>query len=170
LIYWPLQNVSVLPNGRTFPSYGRFAEATVIAHEFGHYIQDITGILAPVNQRVAAAAKRHDDLVAAWWNQDLELQADCFAGKWVRSEWDRSQVDPADLANMATLTDSIGDDAINPLAIRRPTRRAHGTSEQRARWLEKGLLEGNAAACSTWSEPLYRGFRTAYQQRTHPAP
>jgi len=157
VIYWPLQSIFTL-NGRTIPSYGAFAEAEVIAHEFGHYIQDITNILGPVTGYVLTYKQAGDNRDAAWWNQELELQADCLAGAWARHEWDAHLLSQTDLDQAATITDAVGDDAINPLVLLAPTSKAHGTSAQRVRWLNVGLQSGSTK-CDTWSEPLYAGFQ-----------
>ena len=155
VIYWPLQSIFSI-GSRTIPSYGEFAEAEVIAHEFGHYIQDITNILGPVKGYIMTDRQAGDNTDAAWWSQDLELQADCMAGAWARHEWDAKLISQNDLNEAATITDAVGDDAINPLALFAPSANAHGTSAQRVKWLNVGLLSG--IKCDTWSEPLYAGF------------
>ncbi len=156
VIYWPLASIFTLPNG-TIPSYGAFAEADAIAHEFGHYMQDLGGYLEASHQAAANAIQQGDIRTAAVWSQDIELQADCLAGVWVRNQWDASLLTQDDLNQAGTLTSAVGDDAIDPLRILFPKAGAHGDSEQRVRWLNVGIGSGLPGDCYTWNEPLYGG-------------
>jgi uncharacterized protein len=153
VIYWPMASIFHLPGG-TIPSYGAFAEAVAIAHEFGHYVQDVDGIIGPVNQHMAQAVTDGDDLTAAAWSQGLELQADCLAGDWVRSQEAQSLVSQDDLTAAANVTTAIGDDALNPGSEYFPDVHAHGTSALRLKWLNVGITDGTPADCNTWSEPV----------------
>jgi predicted metalloprotease len=154
VIYWPLQSVFQLPDGSSLPSFGAFAEAEAVAHEFGHYIQDIDGILGPVHARALAAISEGDTRSAAEWSQGTELQADCLAGDWVRSQWDQGALDQGDLTAAADLTSAVGDDALDPGSQVSPSANAHGTSALRLKWLNVGITDGMPAHCDAWSEPL----------------
>lgn len=160
VIYWPLQSIFTLPNG-TIPSYGEFAEADAVAHEFGHYIQDLNNILTPVDQDIDSAEQSGNTMVAAAWSQGLELQADCLAGNWIRSEWDQNLITQDDLTQAANLTSAVGDDALNPDSVVTPPEYAHGTSELRLKWLNVGITDGLPADCNTWSEPVEGVYTTS---------
>jgi predicted metalloprotease len=157
VIYWPLQSVFTLPDGSSIPSFGAFAEADAVAHEFGHYIQDLNGILGPVHDKEIAAIEQGDDRTAAEWSQGTELQADCLAGDWVRSQWDQGTLTQDDLTAAANLTNAVGDDALDPTSQYSPPANAHGTSALRLKWLNVGITDGVPADCNTWSEPLEGG-------------
>ena len=128
-----------------------FAEAYVIAHEVGHHVQDLIGILpkAQTAQRAAgskAAANRIQVRV--------ELQADCFAGIWAhRSDQRWKSIEPGDVAAALQTAAAIGDDTLQRRARGQvvPDSFTHGTSAQRQRWFSRGLKEGTLSACNTFS-------------------
>ena len=154
-IYWPLQSLFSLPSGQSLTSFGPFAEAAGIAHEFGHHMQDVAGFLQSYKQNESNDANNGDNTDAALWSQDIELQADCLAGVWMRSQWDANVVTQADLNSAADLFNSLGDDSLNPLSVTNPQAGAHGDSAQRVHWLNVGLQTGSPGQCYTWNEPLY---------------
>lgn len=124
---------------------GDFARLYVIAHEYGHHIQNITGLASQVRseqQRNPAAANR---LQVA-----MELQADCYAGMWASQN--REKIEPGDLEEGLAAASAIGDDtlqrgagqAINPESF------THGTSRQRMAALRLGLEAQNDGACDVF--------------------
>jgi hypothetical protein len=130
-----------------------FARAYVIAHEYGHHIQTLTGLSAQVRsaqQRASGEAEANRYSVA------LELQADCYAGVWAANAAAVSNGEVAlgagDLeAGMQTAA-AIGDDALQRRqgGQVRPESFTHGTSAQRVEWLRRGYETGDPAACDTF--------------------
>ena len=137
---------------RRFGAPGDFAQAYVIAHEVGHHVQNLLGI----NERVRAAQQRASEAQANQLSVRVELQADCFAGIWghyVARETDRKKVrlNDGDIEEGLRAAAAIGDDAIQRKAQGRvsPESWTHGSSEQRAEWLRRGLQSGQVQACNT---------------------
>ncbi|MDP2763619.1 MAG: neutral zinc metallopeptidase [Brevundimonas sp.] len=130
-----------------------FARAYVIAHEYGHHIQTLTGLSAQVRsaqQRASGEAEANRYSVA------LELQADCYAGVWAANAAAVSNGEVAlgagDLeAGMQTAA-AIGDDALQRRqgGQVRPESFTHGSSAQRVEWLRRGYETGDPAACDTF--------------------
>jgi predicted metalloprotease len=83
----------------------------------------------------------------------LELQADCFAGVWGHSTAKRDLLDPGDVEEGLNAAASIGDDRIQRMSTGRvhPESFTHGSAQQRADWLRRGLDEGTVDACDTFS-------------------
>lgn len=130
-----------------FRAPGDFAQAYVIAHEFGHYVQYLLG----VEQRVRAA-QRSNRAQQNTLNVLLELQADCFAGVWGSSAAQRGMLRPGDVEEGMNAAAAIGDDRIARMAGRRvsPERFTHGSSAQRVEWFRRGMTAGNITACDTF--------------------
>jgi predicted metalloprotease len=130
-----------------FGAKGDFAQDYVIAHEFGHHIQHLLGTSEQV-QRVQQSASRTEGNAAS---VRLELQADCYAGVWAAQNRDR--LEPGDIEEGMTAARAIGDDTLQREAQGRvmPDSFTHGTSEQRTRWLRRGLETGDPATCDTFS-------------------
>jgi predicted metalloprotease len=119
-----------------FRAPGDFAQAYVIAHEVGHHVQKLTGnIRSDSNQQSVR----------------VELQADCYAGVWGRHAGAMKQLDAGDLAEALTAAAAIGDDRLQQQARGRvvPESFTHGSSEQRVRWLKRGMDSGQPKACDT---------------------
>ena len=126
---------------------GDFARLYVLAHEYGHHIQNITGLAAQVRQeqqRNPAAANR---LQVA-----MELQADCYAGMWAGKN--RERIEPGDLEEGLKAASAIGDDTLmrNAGQSINPENFTHGTSRQRMAALRLGLDSSNDAACNVFFE------------------
>ena len=130
-----------------FGAKGDFAQDYVIAHEFGHHIQNLLGI----SDKVSAQQRRVSDVQANHLSVLLELQADCFAGVWAAQNRDR--MDPGDLQSGMTAAHAIGDDTLQREAQGRvvPDSFTHGTSEQRMTWLKRGIDSGDPNQCDTFS-------------------
>ena len=126
---------------------GDFARAYVIAHEYGHHIQTITGIAAQIR-----SAQERNPQAANRLQVRMELQADCYAGVWAAKNADR--IEPGDMEEGLNAAHSIGDDTLMKNAGRRPVEAAftHGTSEQRMTWLRRGLESASEDACDTFAD------------------
>lgn len=138
---------------RQFGAPGHFAQAYVVAHEVGHHVQNVLGIERQVRQQQAARPDQVNELSVR-----LELQADCFAGIWghaaaANGANARVSLDPGDVDDGLRAAAAIGDDRLQRLGGGRvmPERFTHGTSEQRATWLRRGLESGDPAACDTFA-------------------
>lgn len=126
---------------------GDFARLYVIAHEYGHHVQNLTGLSAQVRreqQRNPSAANR---LQVA-----MELQADCYAGMWAGRNRDR--IEPGDLEEGLQAASAIGDDTLQRNAGQRinPESFTHGTSRQRMAALRLGLESKDDSACDVFFE------------------
>ncbi|MES1973569.1 MAG: neutral zinc metallopeptidase [Pseudomonadota bacterium] len=130
-----------------FGAKGDFAQDYVIAHEFGHHIQNLLGTSDRVQQQMASVSRTEGNKLSV----RLELQADCYAGVWAAQNRDR--MDPGDLEEGMTAAHAIGDDTLQREAQGRvvPDSFTHGTSAERAAWLKRGLDSGDPAQCDTFS-------------------
>jgi predicted metalloprotease len=126
---------------------GDFAAAYVIAHEVAHHVQNELGILGEVNR----LRQQVRQVEANQLTVRLELMADCLSGVWAQSV--SGLMERGDLAEALNAARMIGDDHLQRQAGRvpRPHTFTHGTSEQRARWFERGYDSGQIADCDTFS-------------------
>ena len=133
---------------RRFKAPGDFAQAYVLAHEIGHHVQQQLGIEGKVRQQ-----SQDNPSDANALSVRLELQADCFAGVWARSTYDRGILESGDLQEGLTAAAAVGDDRIQQQAGGRidPETFTHGTSKQRAHWLQTGFDSGKLESCDTFS-------------------
>ena len=133
---------------RRFKAPGDFAQAYVLAHEIGHHVQQQLGIEGKVRQQ-----SQDNPSDANALSVRLELQADCFAGVWARSTYDRGILESGDLQEGLTAAAAVGDDRIQQQAQGRidPETFTHGTSKQRAHWLQTGFDSGKLESCDTFS-------------------
>jgi uncharacterized protein len=133
---------------RRFKAPGDFAQAYVLTHEIGHHIQQQLGIEQKVRQESQASPGDANELSVR-----LELQADCLAGVWARSTYDRGLLESGDLQEGLTAASAVGDDRIQAQAQGRidPETFTHGTAEQRSHWLQTGFDSGKLEACDTFS-------------------
>jgi uncharacterized protein len=133
-----------------FGAQGDFAQAYVIAHEVGHHIQNLTGVLDRAQQLQARASRAEGNQVQV----RVELQADCYAGVWARR--DQNLLEPGDIEEGMRAAEAIGDDTLQRQSQGRvvPESFTHGTSAQRMAWLRRGLQTGDPAACDTFSQPI----------------
>jgi predicted metalloprotease len=128
----------------------QFAEAYVIAHEVGHHVQNLLGILPKVRQAQERAGSRAESNAL---QVRVELQADCFGGIWAnRSNNRRNFIDPGDVDQALQTANAIGDDRLQKQATGRvvPDSFTHGSSEQRKRWFMTGFEKGTISACNTF--------------------
>jgi predicted metalloprotease len=126
---------------------GGFARDYVIAHEYGHHIQNLTGVSDQVRQ-----LQERNPGAANQLSVRLELQADCYAGVWAAKNRDR--LEPGDMESGLNAAHQIGDDTLMKNAGRNPSPEnfTHGTSAQRMEWLRKGMDSGNEDACDTFAD------------------
>lgn len=129
-----------------------FARAYVIAHEFGHHVQALTG----VSTRVAQAR----DISEAAGNRAsvaLELQADCYAGVWAAgasaASGGKVALESGDLEEGLKTATAIGDDALQMRSTGQvtPEKFTHGSSAQRVEWLQRGYRSGDPTQCETFA-------------------
>lgn len=128
---------------------GDFAAAYVIAHEIGHHVENLTGVL---DRAQAAKAVASPDL-ANQIQVKVELQADCLAGVWAMRAQERfGSLEPGDVDEALNAATRIGDDALQRDAgqVVRPETFQHGTSEERRDWFQHGFDTGTIAACDTF--------------------
>jgi predicted metalloprotease len=131
-----------------FKAPGDFAQAYVLTHEIGHHVQQQLGIEGKVREE---SQRNPDD--ANELSVRLELQADCLAGVWGRSTYDRGILESGDLQEGLGAAAAVGDDRIQSQAQGRidPESFTHGTSEQRSHWLQTGFDSGKLESCDTFS-------------------
>jgi predicted metalloprotease len=129
-------------------SGGDFAQAYVIAHEYGHHVQNLTGQSAKV--RRGQEGPQSDSV-------RLELQADCYAGVWTANAVDTGYltVDEADIREGLSAASAVGDDRIQERSAGRvdPESWTHGSAEQRQKWFRTGLSAGDPEKCDTFAVP-----------------
>ena len=132
-----------------FEAPGDFAQAYVIAHEVGHHIQNLTGILPKFNQM----RRSMSELEANQMSIRVELQADCYAGVWAYHTNQKGLLDRGDVDEALNAATQIGDDALQKRTQGYvvPDSFNHGTSAQRKKWFAKGYESGRIQVCDTFS-------------------
>lgn len=128
----------------------QFSQAYVIAHEVGHHVQNLLGVLSTAHSAQQAAGGSAE---ANHIQVQIELQADCFAGVWANKSEEKWQLlQPGDVEAALRTAAAIGDDTLQRRARGEvvPDSFTHGTSEQRQRWFSTGLKGGTVASCNTF--------------------
>lgn len=128
---------------------GDFAQAYVPAHEVGHHIQNVLGILPEFHKTRRTLSKTEANALSV----RVELQADCFAGIWAHfAARQRGFVEEGDIEEALNAASRIGDDTLQRQAqgFVVPESFNHGTSAQRARWFRNGFEAGSLDACDTF--------------------
>ena len=149
LVYFDLDFLAQLQD--QFNAEGDLAAQYIVAHEYGHHIQNILGINAEMQQ-----AQQQDPDNANQYSVALELQADCLAGVWANDADRRVQLGEGEIEEAINAAEAVGDDRIQQQTQGRidPESFTHGTSEQRATWFRRGYSSGSAAQCDTFAEVL----------------
>ena len=128
-----------------FGAPGEFAQAYVIAHEVGHHVQNLTGVLDRMNKRRARA----DTSTANALSVKIELQADCYAGVWAHSTEDDGILEEGDIGYALNAAAKIGDDTLQKQTQGYvvPDSFTHGTSAQRVNAFKTGYQLGKMESC-----------------------
>ena len=132
-----------------FGASGDFADAYVIAHEIGHHVQNQLGTF----ERAPRGSSRGENAASV----RIELQADCYAGVWgSHANRDRRMIDPGDFEEGLRAAAAIGDDRLQRMSQGHvaPDSFTHGSSQERAGWLRRGLESGDPRQCDTFRERL----------------
>jgi predicted metalloprotease len=130
---------------------GDFAQAYVLAHEVGHHIQNLQGVLSKVQQ--AKQSWGDNSAKSNALQVKVELQADCYAGAWAHhAHADFGILEPGDVEEALKAASSIGDDTLQRKAQGhvRPDTFTHGTSAQRVAWFKRGFASGDIGQCDTF--------------------
>ena len=132
---------------------GDFSEAYVVAHEYGHHVQDLLGTLSKYQSRETGPTSP---------SVRIELQADCYAGLWAQAatttQDDDGQVlitelDDDDISEAISAATAVGDDKIQEQTSGRvnPEQWTHGSAEERVQWFMTGYQSGEVDSCDTFS-------------------
>ncbi len=124
---------------------GDFARYYVMAHEYGHHIQYLTGLAAQVRSAQSQNPGRANELQVR-----MELQADCYAGVWAGKN--RNLIDPGDMEEGLRAASAIGDDTLQRQAGQQvsPESFTHGSSAQRSEALRRGMEQADDSVCDAY--------------------
>ena len=134
---------------------GDFAYAYVVAHEIGHHVQNLLGILPKVQAAQQRAASMGNESTANNLSVRVELMADCLAGVWAANQEQKQHfLDPGDLESAVATAQAIGDDRLQKSSrgVAVPDSFTHGSSAQRVQWLSAGLKSGQVDTCNTFAQ------------------
>ena len=135
-----------------FGASGDFAQAYVIAHEVGHHVQNLLGILPKTMQARQQSSEEEANRISV----ATELQADCFAGVWGHFTDQKGILEKGDVEEALNAAQQIGDDTLQKRSQGYvvPDSFTHGSSAQRVKWFNVGFQSGKLADCDTFSKPL----------------
>src|SRR5262249_27404676 len=129
----------------------KFTAAYIIAHEAGHHVQNLLGILPRVTQLQQQSDKKDANALQV----KVELQADCLSGGWANRERKKRPnfLEPGDIEGALTTASAIGDDTLQRQATGRvvPDSFTHGSAAQRKQWFMTGFQQGTLEACNTFA-------------------
>ena len=136
-----------------FKAPGDFAAAYVIAHEVGHHVQNLIGLLPKVQTaQQQAGSKAEANAISV----RTELMADCFAGVWAYHANARYRIlEPGDVEEALNAATAIGDDTLQKRSqgMVVPDSFTHGSAQQRVTWFTKGLKTGSMQQCNSFQGP-----------------
>lgn len=150
LVYFDLDFLAKLQSD--FGAEGDLAAQYIVAHEYGHHIQNALGINAEMHRK-----QQQDPRNKNAYSVALELQADCLAGAWANDANARNQFDSsAEIEEALNAANAVGDDTIQQATQGRvdPESWTHGSGEQRVRWFNVGYTTGDPNQCDTFSDPF----------------
>ena len=127
---------------------GDFAQAYIVAHEIGHHVQNLLGVMEDVDLATQENPDDRNELSVR-----LELQADCLAGIWAHSAYAKGDLlETGDLEEGLNAAAAVGDDRIQKQSGQgvNPEAFTHGTSEQRVKWFRAGFDSGDPTGCDTF--------------------
>ena len=133
-----------------FQAPGDFAQAYVIAHEVGHHVQNLLGIMRKVQSLQSRSGEREANALSV----RLELQADCLAGIWANyAHRERNILEEGDIEEGLNAAAQIGDDRMQKRARGYvvPEGFTHGSAQQRVQWFRRGIQSGELKQCDTFS-------------------
>jgi predicted metalloprotease len=148
LVYFDLDFLAQLQSQCNAP--GDLAAQYIVAHEYGHHIQNVLGINSEM-RRLQERDKRNSNK----YSVALELQADCLAGVWANDANSRNQFDNrAEIGEAINAAEAVGDDRIQQQTQGRVDKESwtHGSSAQRKEWFQRGFETGNPNNCNTFDE------------------
>jgi hypothetical protein len=132
-----------------FKAPGDFAQAYVLAHEVGHHVQNLMGVMDDVAKARNGTSREEQNALSV----RVELQADCYAGLWANHAQRTKQIlEPGDIDEALGAASAVGDDRIQKQTQGYvvPDAFTHGTAEQRTRWFRRGFESGSLNACDTF--------------------
>lgn len=135
-----------------FGASGDFAQAYVVAHEVGHHVQNLIGVLPRFNAARQSMSQEEQNAMSV----RVELQADCFAGIWAHFTDQRGLIEQGDIEEALNAANQIGDDTIQQRTQGYvvPESFSHGTSEQRMTWFSRGFDSGRLDQCDTFNSAI----------------
>ena len=135
----------------------KYTSAYIIAHEAGHHVQNLLGILPKVTQLQRAAGSKAE---ANALQVKVELQADCLSGVWTNKEQKKRPnfLEAGDIDAALTTASAIGDDTLQRQSTGRvvPDSFTHGSAAQRKQWFMTGYQQGTVEACNTFAPGAMR--------------
>ena len=153
-VYLDLDFFNEMP--KSLGAGGDFAYAYVIAHEVGHHVEYLLGYLGPAHEQMSKVSEKEKNRISV----RIELLADFYAGVWGYHENKMfGSLEDGDLEEAINAAQKIGDDYLqkNARGYATPESFTHGTSQQRMRWLKKGLSTGDMKLGDTFS-PAYNSL------------
>jgi predicted metalloprotease len=137
---------------RQFGAAGDFAQAYVLAHEVGHHVQNLIGVLPRFNEMRQTMSQAEQNQMS----MRVELQADCFAGIWGHFTAQKGLLEDGDIEEALNAAQQIGDDTLQKKTQGYvvPDSFNHGTSAQRQTWFARGFKSGKLADCDTFNSPI----------------